>query len=138
MDKFTWRTQIQDSSTGEFRHRIKEVEFSEGYKQVSADGIHPETQSWPFFYLDKKDEVMPIFDFICHHTVKALIWVPPFGVKGLYRRLLRRLSQHDNCFRCPKISAWLKNTVSGLWRQCFWWSGIALSRLSPLPYTRRD
>ncbi|MFS1539294.1 MAG: phage tail protein [Candidatus Phlomobacter fragariae] len=85
MDEFTWRTQIQDSPTGEFRHRIKEVEFGEGYKQVSAEGIHPETQSWPFSYLGKKDQVIPIFDFIRHHTVKSFIWVPPFGVKGLYR-----------------------------------------------------
>ncbi|WP_406850549.1 phage tail protein [Candidatus Arsenophonus nilaparvatae] len=85
MDEFRWRTQIQDSPTGEYRHRVKEVEFGDGYKQVSAEGINPESQSWPFSYLGKKADVMPIFDFIRQHTIKSFIWMTPFGVKGVYR-----------------------------------------------------
>ncbi|MFF0976162.1 phage tail protein, partial [Proteus mirabilis] len=68
MEEFKWRTQIQDSPSGEFKHRIKEVEFGDGYKQVAGDGINPESQTWPFAYMGLKDEVMPIFKFIRRHT----------------------------------------------------------------------
>lgn len=57
---FKWRTQIQETPTGEFRHRVKEVEFGDGYKQVSGDGINTESQSWPFTYTGQKTDVMPI------------------------------------------------------------------------------
>lgn len=85
MEEFKWRTQIQDSPSGEFKHRIKEVEFGDGYKQVAGDGINPESQTWPFAYMGLKDEVMPIFKFIREHTTRSFIWTPPFGEKGLYR-----------------------------------------------------
>lgn len=85
MEEFKWRTQIQDSPSGEFKHRIKEVEFGDGYKQVAGDGINPESQTWPFSYMGLKDEVMHILKFIRQHTIKSFIWTPPFGEKGLYR-----------------------------------------------------
>ncbi|MGO2345358.1 MAG: phage tail protein [Providencia sp.] len=85
IEEFKWRTQIQDSPSGEFKHRVKQVEFGDGYKQVAGDGINTETQSWSFTYTGQKTEVMPIFNFIRQHTVKSFIWVPPFGEKGLYR-----------------------------------------------------
>lgn len=50
MEEFKWRTQIQDSPSGEFKHRIKEIKFGDGYKQVAGDGINPESQTWPFSY----------------------------------------------------------------------------------------
>ncbi len=85
MEEFKWRTQIQDSPSGEFKHRIKEIEFGDGYKQVAGDGINPESQTWLFAYMGLKDEVMSIFKFIRQHTIKSFIWTPPFGEKGLYR-----------------------------------------------------
>ncbi|WP_272518486.1 phage tail protein, partial [Providencia sp. PROV208] len=48
IEEFKWRTQIQDSPTGEFKHRIKEVAFGDSYKQVSGDGLNTESQSWGF------------------------------------------------------------------------------------------
>ncbi|MDE9448104.1 phage tail protein [Xenorhabdus bovienii] len=77
MDEFKWRTQIQDSPSGEFKHRVKSIEFGDGYKQVVSDGINSETQSWPYSYLGAKEEVTPIFQFIRNHTVKSFIWRPP-------------------------------------------------------------
>lgn len=50
IEEFKWQTQIQHQPTGEFIHRIKKVEFGDGYSQVAADGINSETQSWPFLY----------------------------------------------------------------------------------------
>ncbi|WP_167383276.1 phage tail protein [Xenorhabdus ishibashii] len=85
IEVFRWRIQIQDSPSGEFKHRIKSIEFGDGYKQVSAGGINPESQSWPYSYIGVKEEVMPIFQFIRKHTLKSFIWMPPFGERGLYR-----------------------------------------------------
>ncbi|CDH22098.1 conserved hypothetical protein [Xenorhabdus bovienii str. kraussei Quebec] len=34
IEEFKWRTQIQDSPSGEFKHRVKSIEFGDGYKQV--------------------------------------------------------------------------------------------------------
>ncbi|WP_272518480.1 phage tail protein, partial [Providencia sp. PROV208] len=48
IEEFKWRTQTQESPVGEFKHRIKEVEFGDGYKQVAGDGINTESQSWSF------------------------------------------------------------------------------------------
>ncbi|HEM6842560.1 phage tail protein [Providencia stuartii] len=85
IEEFKWRMQTQETPTGEFTHRIKEVTFGDGYKQVAGDGINTESQSWPFTYTGMKEEVMPIFKFIREHTAKSFIWTPPFGEKGLYR-----------------------------------------------------
>lgn len=106
MEEFKWRTQIQDSPSGEFKHRIKEIEFGDGYKQVAGDGINPETQTWPFTYMGLKDEVMPIFKFIRQHTTKSFIWTPPFGEKGLYR------VKADSISMIPISSVVMKLTVT--------------------------
>ncbi|PHM63748.1 phage tail protein [Xenorhabdus ishibashii] len=57
IEEFKWRTQIQDSPSGEFKHRIKSIEFRDGYKQISADDINPESQSWSYSYIGVKEEV---------------------------------------------------------------------------------
>ena len=111
IDEFKWRTQIQDAPTGEFKHRVTEVEFGDGYKQVSQDGINSETQSWSFTYTGNKDEVLPMFDFIRGHTVKSFIWTPPFGVKGLYR------VKSDSITMTPVSNHYLK--VSATFEQAF-------------------
>ena len=40
IEEFKWQTQLQDSPSGEFKHRVKQVEFGDGYKQVAGDGIN--------------------------------------------------------------------------------------------------
>ncbi|EMI5436644.1 phage tail protein [Proteus mirabilis] len=112
MEEFKWRTQIQDSPSGEFKHRIKEVEFGDGYKQVAGDGINPESQTWPFSYMGLKDEVMPIFKFIRQHTVKSFIWTPPFGEKGLYRVKADSISMIPTSGGVMKLSATFEQAFS--------------------------
>ncbi|KER01504.1 phage tail protein [Photorhabdus temperata] len=85
IDEFKWRSQVQNSPTGEFAHNVRKVQFGDGYSQVAENGINSESQKWPFTYTGHKDEVIPIFNFIRQHTAKSFIWTPPFGQKGLYR-----------------------------------------------------
>lgn len=85
IDTFTWRTQTQNQPQGQYSHRIREVQLGDGYKQVSGDGINPETQSWPLTFIGREQDMLPILSFMRNHTVKAFIWTPPYGVPGLYR-----------------------------------------------------
>ncbi|HGJ5872405.1 MULTISPECIES: phage tail protein [Arsenophonus] len=39
----------------------QKVEFGDGYSQVAAGGINPETQAGSFLYLGNKAQVTPIF-----------------------------------------------------------------------------
>ncbi|MCG5279863.1 phage tail protein [Providencia rettgeri] len=68
MDEFKWRTQVQDSPVGEFRHRVREVVFGDGYKQVAGDGINPESQSWPITYTGLKVDVIVVVEGV---TIRA-------------------------------------------------------------------
>ncbi|WP_034913039.1 phage tail protein [Erwinia sp. 9145] len=85
IETFTWRTQTQGNMEGSFDHRIREAQFGDGYKQVSGDGINPETQSWPVTLTGRQRDILPALTFIRNHTVKSFIWTPPFGGPGLYR-----------------------------------------------------
>ncbi|MCP9269858.1 phage tail protein [Xenorhabdus sp. XENO-1] len=111
IEEFKWRTQIQDSPSGEFKHRVKSIEFGDGYKQVVADGINSETQLWPYSYLGAKEEVAPIFQFIRNHTAKSFIWRPPFGEKGLYR------VKSDSITMTPMAGGIMK--ISAIFEQAF-------------------
>lgn len=85
IDTFTWRTQIQSGMEGTFDHRVRTSQFGDGYKQVSGDGINPETQSWPVSMAGRNVEMLPVLTFIRNHTVSSFIWTPPFGEPGLFR-----------------------------------------------------
>lgn len=85
IETFTWRTQIQAGMEGEFDYRVREAQFGDGYKQVSGDGINPETQSWPVTVTGRQVDVMPALTFMRNHITKSFIWTPPFGVPGLWR-----------------------------------------------------
>lgn len=85
IDTFTWRTQTQNQPQGTFTHRIRKAQFGNGYKQVSGDGLNPESQSWPVTMTGQQGDIIPVLNFMRAHTVKSFIWTPPFGVPGLYR-----------------------------------------------------
>ncbi|OTA20468.1 phage tail protein [Xenorhabdus beddingii] len=112
IEEFKWRTQIQDSPSGEFKHRVKSIEFGDGYKQIVADGINSETQSWPYSYMGSREEVMPIFKFIRRHTAKSFIWTPPFGEKGLYRITADSITMTPFASGVMKISATFEQAFS--------------------------
>lgn len=83
IETFSWRTQGQPE--GSYGQRVRTVQFGDGYKQVAADGINPETQSWPLAFTGTETEMKPILTFMRGHTLKSFIWIPPYGEEGLYR-----------------------------------------------------
>ncbi|MFU2317789.1 phage tail protein [Rahnella sp. PCH160] len=85
IETFSWKTQIQAGMEGTFEHNVREAQFGDGYKQVSGNGINPETQSWPIVLTGRNSDILSALAFIRTHTTKSFIWTPPFGVLGLYR-----------------------------------------------------
>ncbi|PRD13971.1 phage tail protein [Pantoea coffeiphila] len=85
IETFTWRTQIQDGMEGSFTQRVRVTVFGDGFKQVTGDGINPESQTWPISMSGREKELIPALNFLRQHAVKAFIWTPPYGGTGLYR-----------------------------------------------------
>lgn len=85
IETFIWRTQIQNQPQGAYTQRVREAGFGDGYKQVSGDGLNPESQSWPLTFTGREQDMLPIHTFMRNHVVKSFIWTPPYGVAGLYR-----------------------------------------------------
>jgi len=85
IETFTWRTQIQDGMEGTFKQRVKVAQFGDGYKQVSGDGIHPESQTWPVSMTGREKDLLPVLNFLRQHAVRSFIWTPPYGDTGMYR-----------------------------------------------------
>lgn len=112
IETFKWRTQVQDSPIGEFKHRVREVVFGDGYKQVAGDGINPESQSWPITYTGLKVDVIPILTFIRQHTTTSFIWISPLGEKGLYRVKADSISMKPAGGRTITISATFEQAFS--------------------------
>lgn len=83
IETFTWR--VQGQPEGSLNQRVRSAQFGDGYKQVSGDGINPETQSWPLTFSGNKSDMQPLLAFVRRHTTKSFIWTPPLGEKGLYR-----------------------------------------------------
>lgn len=83
IDTFTWRTQGQPE--GSLTQRVRSAQFGDGYKQVSGDGINPESQSWPVSFTGQQKDMVPLLSFIRSHTTTSFLWTPPYGVVGLYR-----------------------------------------------------
>lgn len=83
IETFTWRT--QDQPEGSYDQRVRTSQFGDGYKQVSGNGLHIETQIWPLSFIGQKAEMLRLLDFVRTHTTKSFIWTPPYGVRGLYR-----------------------------------------------------
>lgn len=85
MDTFTWPTEIQSGMEGTFNHRVRTAQFGDGYKQVSGDGLNPETQSWPITVSGRNEDIMPALLFLRCHVTTAFLWTPPFGELSLWR-----------------------------------------------------
>lgn len=83
IDTFTWR--IQGQPEGNYAQRVRTAQFGDGYKQVAGNGLSIETQTWPLSFTGQKAQMIPLLNFVRSHTTKSFAWVPPHGVKGLYR-----------------------------------------------------
>jgi len=80
---FTWAPLVDP--TGDISFRTRSAQFGDGYKQVAADGINNEQQSWPLTFGGEEEEISQIVAFLrAHKGSTAFLWTPPLGVQSLW------------------------------------------------------
>jgi phage-related protein len=80
---FSWDALVGMSGTVNFRTRS--AQFGNGYKQIAADGLNSEVESWPLTFGGTEEEMKPISDFLRRHKgATAFLWTPPLGTQSLW------------------------------------------------------
>lgn len=85
VETFTWPTQIASQPASEYTRTVREVQFGNGYGQISEDGINSEKIKFPYSFRGPLETSLAIRDFCRRHCIKAFIFKPPHGEVGLYR-----------------------------------------------------
>lgn len=81
---FTWCPRLNAAADTKFRTRT--VQFGDGYKQVSGDGLNPRSQEWTLSFTGNEAYIRAIRDFLDDHGgTKAFQWQPPLEPVGLFR-----------------------------------------------------
>ena len=81
---FTWQVERDIDPT--IKYRAVEIQFGDGYKQTTADGINIKDESYAFkvhAYETEAKVIMAFFDE--HQGWKSFFWTPPLGTIGLYK-----------------------------------------------------
>lgn len=80
---FKWR--IERAPTASIKFRTVEVQFGDGYKQVSTDGINNKDESYAVSMNATESVAKDIMNFFNEHAgSKSFLWKPPLGELGLY------------------------------------------------------
>lgn len=80
---FSFRPQAEP--VGQVAHSVLRVQFGDGYAQMAADGLHAKRQSWPLVFVERKDKMAQIRNFLDRHAgFKTFLWTPPFSEQGIY------------------------------------------------------
>lgn len=66
-----------DKPNGSFEVRMREVQFGDGYKQISEDGLNALSQKWPLSFDRDQDTIALIEDFLIANKGKWFYWTPP-------------------------------------------------------------
>lgn len=83
LEQFIWHA--RNIATGEESQRLRTVAYSDGYSQVSGDGINSDMQTWPLTFTGRLERLQPIRDFLKRHRRgKGFAWTPPAGELGVY------------------------------------------------------
>ncbi|MDE9483965.1 phage tail protein, partial [Xenorhabdus bovienii] len=62
------------------------VQFGDGYKQTSGDGINSQRESWPLSFVGGLSEIAPIMAFLREHQGwRSFKWRNPLSELGLYQ-----------------------------------------------------
>lgn len=84
LETFSWSPRVDPQ--GEIQHRTLSVQLGDGYVQEAADGINPESQSWPLQFVGREPYVQPILAFVRRHQgYRKFLWTPPMGEQGMYK-----------------------------------------------------
>ncbi len=81
----TFRFPARYGSEGEFEPLIREVQFGDGYRQITGDGINGEKESWPLTFSGPWTFIDPIVKFLREHAgYRSFKWRNPMYQEGLY------------------------------------------------------
>ncbi|WP_340618608.1 phage tail protein [Xenorhabdus entomophaga] len=73
-------------AAGEFEPVVRSVQFGDGYKQTSGDGINARRESWPLSFVGTLPEIEPVITFLREHQGwRAFKWRNPLSELGLYQ-----------------------------------------------------
>lgn len=94
LETFNWSP--LNGPTADIQNRNTEVQYGDGYAQVSGDGINTESQKWPLTFTGWNAEILPILKFLREHAgTRAFKWTNPLGELGLYRSSELKVTQID-------------------------------------------
>lgn len=80
---FTWK--VESGVGSDIKYRVTEVQFGDGYAQITSDGINTKNESYTITvhaYKDEAEQIMAFFDE--HKGAKSFFWTPPLGKLGLF------------------------------------------------------
>ncbi|MBD2779409.1 phage tail protein [Xenorhabdus sp. 38] len=73
-------------AAGEFEPIVRSVQFGDGYKQTSGDGINAQRESWPLSFVGALSDIQPIMVFLREHQGwRSFKWRNPLSELGLYQ-----------------------------------------------------
>ncbi|MCG3463672.1 phage tail protein [Xenorhabdus bovienii] len=73
-------------AVGEFEPIVRSVQFGDGYKQTSGDGINTQRESWPLSFVGALSDIQPIIAFLREHQGwRPFKWRNPLFELGLYQ-----------------------------------------------------
>lgn len=85
IDIFIWPLQVDGSGEVSATHKVRSVALGDGYEQLASDGINTKRLAYPLVWKGDPVTAKQISDFLDAHTIRAFVFTPPGGVKGLYR-----------------------------------------------------
>lgn len=73
-------------AVGEFEPVVRSVQFGDGYKQTSGDGLNAQRESWPLSFMGSLSDIQPIMAFLREHQGwHSFKWRNPLLELGLYQ-----------------------------------------------------
>lgn len=81
-DRFTWCPTKQ--SSGQVTGSVLRSQFGDGYSQIAANGINPNSSVWTLEFVGKKDWIRQISSFLRSHVGKTFIWDEPLVGDGYF------------------------------------------------------
>ncbi|MCI1148973.1 phage tail protein [Stenotrophomonas maltophilia] len=77
-DTFTWVP--TSTGGGTIKDAVKRVQFGDGYRQTSPDGINPRSRSYQLTFTGSKTMVDQIVAFLDAHVGRSFLWQCPRGL----------------------------------------------------------
>lgn len=82
IETFMWPTQVAGQPTTEYARTIREVQFGDGYKQVSESGINSERIKFSYSFRGSLSVAIAIRDFVVVTVLRHLFGRLRMVIKG--------------------------------------------------------